>query len=348
MFCAMTGCVEAAAHGRWYCARHYGEGAAKLMQPPPLPAPPALPAPPPGALQYPIKESDPTIITFPCDPTPGVLDVRVVDMIIERYHTFRPTASIKEFKMPSWARCFFFTLAYSGKITLGDLCRRAALRPDVVRDLHTDKGQYNMVAAREGTKRANSIRFFLHVDEDPADRRSRVRSTVYLRDDVAAKLNSVHLDFAQAYCHMHPQMHIAVRNKKRERDEEAKVEMDVATGMSEPPEKRFELGQAAIDSHANSVEYYAPELTVAECARLDQPPFKPVSAAPTRGLFELTICVDLTCQTCYPFGVDFEGDSISTPTELFEPLDFFLPSWRDLPDEYGAYQPCDQRTGVPL
>lgn len=274
----------------------------------------------------------PVIATWPCAPVPGILNISNVDAVIARYHSFRPTAATPEYKMPSWACVFFMVLEHSGSITFEQLCLRCAVRPDTIIDLHIDRGHFTRFSQSNNMRRLNALRYFVWICNPHERGYKRNESIVYLRSDVAKFVTAEHMAFAMMYNHMHPQTHIETKVVKRTSAdmsvEEAHEMVGCATGMSEPPEKKFEFGQAAIAAHAATAEPAAALLKPSEVNALNEPP--PL-------LFNLTVCTNPACTECFPIDFESENEPIGAPVELFEPLDFFLPSWRDAVSDYGAF-----------
>lgn len=368
MLCRVKGCAALTMRDNWLCEMHEAQRP-KAFVPVEVPVvhyegqrkrPPPEPVPEPRV----------SIANRECPPSLGVVDLRVLDTIIHNYHTFRPAPGKDEYNVPSWARALLFLIVYSGQISFDELCLRAALRRDTCVDLHVDRGKYEHLLTKKGQivtrhGRGASIRYFMVIEADPSDHaRTRVRSICFLRRDVALQLTFNQILFATHYVHMHPQCHvkIALKSFKRARAEEEEEKQAAAaaaapkeefalvtetrTGMTAEPMLDWDAGQTAIATHAAAAEYQAGTLSNEECEVLNKSPFLTHARLSSPDLVGLAaLCTDDNCAVCYaPKTAEQKAaEAIQPPVELFEPLDFFLPSWRDLPDEYDAFNWWDQK-----
>jgi len=245
-------------------------------------------------------------LSFPTDrPAPWLVRVADVDALIRDFNSHRAHGNENEFKMPAWGRCLFILMFESGKITLGELALRAAVRRDFIKDLFIPGGEARMLKRKGVGNRNKCIRHFIHLSEGVG-----ARILVWLRADVHSQLEAHHFKFALNYNHMHRQTHVFA-------DHNGKVQ--VATQVPHVPPRAMDEGQRCIAAHAADAELHAPTLTPAEQDFYLSRPHSPLG-----NLFNLQVC---TKSCCVFEDEEFPEMPIATPTEVFNTVDFFTDEW---------------------
>lgn len=272
-------------------------------------------------------------------PSADLLSYYDVEEQVYRYRTFKST-----YTMPPWMRLLLTLLVHSGKITFGDLCLRCAVRRDHVADAYVDQGcGYKLVARRERGGGGSRLRHFMAFKDTSA--RLGAKRLVFIRDDVLQTMTNDIIYFAQQWVHMHPQHHVLMRGNVRTNGKPYKYARRVISGLTSRPSKELDEGQEKVAAGAAEALSPMSALTYDEVVELNEPPIRAQPRPSSPDLvtemtelclnFNLTVCTNLECRTCFPN--EEPARFIDSPVPLFDPLDFLADECRDQVSELLAF-----------
>lgn len=259
-------------------------------------------------------------LSFPTD-RPSAFRVKAadVDAVIRDYKLFRPSLAQPEPRVPAWARVLFIMMLESGRISLGDLCLRAAVQ------LRTVREQYVPGFEQQWAKRSRrahllpygkitSLKHMLHLSDYSSKEPSK-RFCVWLRRDVHDELTWEHFHFAMHYLHMHKHAHPFLTPDGR---------VVVLSQLPQVPTRAMDDGARQMAMHAMEAERRSPisDFEVKELALQPAPTVGPLNLR----VCTLPCCVDETDEDGVPV------PPIGTPTEFFNIADF-------ISDEYWCWRP---------